>query len=113
MNEIVLLFVFADFSNKMPKKPKKVSKVKDEWFSDSEYKFFLQKNHPKNMEHSLYCTLCSKDINTEHQGQDDITKRINGNVHKKAQEVKRKQPEIDLIFLKPSNPFESQVQVRK
>ena len=43
MNEIVLLFIFADFSNKMSKKPKKVCKVKDELFSDSEYKFFLQK----------------------------------------------------------------------
>ena len=90
MNEIVLLFVFADFSYKMQKKPKKVCKVKDEWFSDSEYKFFLQKNHPKNMEHCLYCTLRSKDINIEHQGRDDITKHINGNAHKKAQEIKRK-----------------------
>ena len=47
MNEIVLLFVFADFSNKMSQKPKKVCKVKDECFSGSEYKSFLQKNHPK------------------------------------------------------------------
>ena len=44
MNEIMLLFVFADFSNKMSKKAKKVCKVKDEWFSDMEIKFFLQKN---------------------------------------------------------------------
>ena len=68
MNEIVLLFVFADFSNKMSKTAKKVCKVKDEWFSDTGFKFFLQKNHPKNSEHSLYCTLCGKDINIEHQG---------------------------------------------
>ena len=45
MNEIVLLFIFAGFSNKMSKKPKKVFKVKDEWFPDSECKFFLQKIH--------------------------------------------------------------------
>ena len=108
MNEIVLSFVFADFSNKISKKPKKVCKVKDEWFFDSEYKFFLQKQ-PKITEHSLYCTLCSKDINKEHQGWVDFTRHINGNAHKEAQEAKRKQPEIDSIFLKPSNPLESQV----
>ena len=33
---------------------------------------------------------------------------MNGNAHKKSQEAKRKQPGIDSIFLKPSNP-ESQV----
>ena len=80
-----------------------------EWFSDSEYKFFLQKNHPKNTEHSLYYTWCSKDINIEHQGRADITRHINGNAHKKAQEARRKQPGTDSIFLKPSNPLESQV----
>ena len=43
MNEIMLLFFFANFSNKMSKKAKKVCKVKDEWFSDMELKFCLQK----------------------------------------------------------------------
>ena len=57
----------------------------------------------------MYCTLCSKDINTEHQGRANITRHINGNAHKKAQEEKRKQPGIDSIFLKQSNPLESQV----
>ena len=57
----------------------------------------------------MYCTLCSKDINIEHQGQADITWHMNGNAHKKSQEAKRKQPGIDSIFLKPSNPLESQV----
>ena len=109
MNEIVLLFVFADFNNKISKKNKKVCKVKNEWFSGTKFKFFLQKNHPKNTEHSLYCTLCSKDINIEHQGWADITRHINGNTHKKSQEVERKQPRIDSIFLKPYNPLESQV----
>ena len=89
MNDIVLLFVFADFSNKMSKKAKKVCKVKDEWFSDMEFKFFLQKNHLKNTEHSLCFTLCSKDINIEHQGRADITRHINGNA---SQGAKRKQP---------------------
>ena len=36
-------------------------------------------------------------------------RHINGNAHKKSQEAKRKQPGIDSIFLKPSNPLESQV----
>ena len=58
---------------------------------------------------SLYCTLCSKEINIEHQGRADTTRHINGNVDKKAQEAKRKQPGIYSIFLKPSNPLESQV----
>ena len=53
--------------------------------------------------------LCSKDINIEHQGRAGITRHINGNAHKKAQEAKRKQPGIYSIFLKPSNPLESQV----
>ena len=79
-----------NFSNKMLKKPKKVCKVKDGWFSDLKYKFLLQKNHPKNTEHSLYCTLCSKDINTEHQGQADITRHINGNAHNKGTGSKKK-----------------------
>ena len=57
----------------------------------------------------MYCTLCSKGINIEHQDRADITRHINGNAHKKAQEAKRKQPGIDSIFLKPSNPLESQV----
>ena len=98
MNEIVLLFIFADFSDKMSKKPKKVCKVKDEWFSDSEYKFFLQKNHPKNAEYSSYCTLCSKDINIEHQGRADITSHIIGNAHKKAQEAKKSNLELIQSF---------------
>ena len=54
-------------------------------------------------------SLCSKDINIEHQGRAGITRHINGNAHKKAQEAKRKQPGIYSIFLKPSNPLESQV----
>ena len=55
-----------------------------------------------------YCTLCSKDIIIDHEGWADITRHINGNAHKEEQEAKRKQPEIDSIFLKPSNPLESQ-----
>ena len=54
-------------------------------------------------------SLCSKDINIEHQGRAGITRHINGNAHKKAQEAKRKQPGIYSIFLKPSIPLESQV----
>ena len=110
MNKIVLLSIFTDFSNKMSKKAEKVCKVKDERFCDAEFKFFLQKNHPKNTGHSLYCTLCSKDINIEHQGRTDITRNINSNAHKKSQKPERKQPGIDSIFLKPSNPLESQIQ---
>ena len=60
-------------------------------------------------EYSSCCTLCSKDINIEHQGRADITSHIIGKAHKKAQEAKKKQPGIDSIFLKPSNPLESQV----
>ena len=93
----------------MSKKPRKVCKVKDEWFSDLGYKFSLQKNHPKNTEHSLYCTLCNKDINIEHLGRADITMHINGNAHKKAQEIKSNQPGIVSVFLKPYNLLESQV----
>ena len=46
----------------MPKKPKNICKVKHEWFSDSEYKFFLQKNHPENTEDSLYCHYVVKTL---------------------------------------------------
>ena len=70
---------------------------------------FCKKIIRKNTEHSLYCTLRRKDINIEHQGWADITRHISGNPHKRAQEAKRKQPGIDSIFLKPSNPLESQV----
>ena len=98
MNEIVLSFVFADFNNKMSKKSKFFCKVKDEWSSDSEYKFFLQKNHPKNTEHNLYCTLYSKDITIEHQDQADISRHINGNAHKKAQEAKESNLELIQSF---------------
>ena len=59
---------------------------------------FIKKNHPKNTEHSLYCTLCSKDINIKHQGRVNITRHINSNAHKKVQEAKRKEPGIDLSF---------------
>ena len=59
---------------------------------------FYKKNHPKNTEHSLYCTLCSKDINIKHQGRVNITRHINSNAHKKVQEAKRKEPGIDLSF---------------
>ena len=75
----------------------------NEWFSDTEFKFILQKNNLKNTDHSLYRSLCSKDINIEHQGRADITRHINGNAHKKSQEPKRKQPGIDSVFLKASN----------
>ena len=79
------------------------------WKSNSFYK----KTHPKNNERSLYCTLCSKDINNEHQDWADITRHINGNAHKKSPEAKRKQPRIDSIFLKPFNLLESHVQRAK
>ena len=98
MNKIVLLFIFTDFSNKVSKKTKKVCKVEDERFCDTEFKIFLQKNHPKNIGHSLYCALCIKGINIEHRDRADITRHINSNAHEKSQKPEKNNLELIQSF---------------
>ena len=93
----------------MSKNPKKGYKVQDKWFSDAEFKFFLQKDHPENNEHNLYCTLCNKDINIEYQGQTNVTRHVKGSAHKKMVESKRNQRGIDSLFMKQSDHLDMHV----
>ena len=89
----------------MSKNPKKSCEVQDKWFSDAEF----TKSHPKNNEHSAYCTLSNKDINIEHQGQTYVTRHVKGSAHKKLVESKRSQRGIDSIFMKQLDPLDMQV----
>ena len=70
----------------------------------------IKKNHPKNTENSVYCLVCEKVVNIDHQGRGDLMRHMDGVVHKKSLDSKRNQPRLSDVFMKKNDPIEKQVQ---
>ena len=92
------------------KKKRRSCKVLAAWFEEEEFKGVIKMNHPKNTENSVYCLVCEKVINIDHQGRGDLMRYMEGVVHKKSLGSKRNQPRFSDIFIRKNDPIERHVQ---
>ena len=77
------------------KKKARSSHVKDECFDEEIFKSLIQRNHPRNYGMSIFCLVCDKRVNVEHQGRTDLVKNCGGQTHKDKAKAARTQEPID------------------
>ena len=79
------------------KKRRRLCKVLPGWFEEEEFKDMIKINHPKNTEGSVYCLICEKTINIEHQGRGDPVRHFDGAFHKKTLLSKKNQSSMTIF----------------
>lgn len=83
------------------------------WFEDDDFKDMIKINQPRNTERSIYCLICEKTVNIDHQGRGDLVRHFDGAVHKKLLLSKKTQLPMTSFLFKKNDPIKKQVRYAK